>query len=73
MSSPSSNKAYHVVELTWMVELAQETVGRPFEATLILQETRQFDGDPTPDTVESTEARHQTEPNLTGALAVLHG
>ena len=71
MSRPQSNEAYLVVELTWMVELSQELIGQPFEATLIRQETRQFDGDPMPDIVESTEARCQTEPDLTGALAAV--
>lgn len=62
---------YLAVELTWMVELAQEHIGEPFEATLIRQETRWFDGDPTPDVVETTEARCQAEPHLTDALTAV--
>lgn len=71
MNRRQSTEAYLVVELTWMVELAQELTGQPFEATLIRQETRQFDDDPLPDTVESTEGRCQTEPDLTGALVAV--
>jgi hypothetical protein len=62
---------YLVVELTWTVELSQERIGQPFEATLIRQETRWFDGDPTPDVVESTEASCQTASQLAAALTMV--
>ncbi|TXI62918.1 hypothetical protein [Mycolicibacterium mageritense] len=66
-ATPTIND-YLAVQVSWLIELAQEQPALPFQATLIRQETRWYDTDPDPDVVEYTEDYLEAEADLADVI-----